>query len=226
MNFTRLKKFAVSLRRKLAAAFSRAGSRRRQYFLTEVSPGETIDFAGEVIEGSGLVDESAQVGVSEMATRSAEAGHNQVLAGSVLRAGHLTVRCKQQAALTGKSDIEELRGIVLVNLNILLAECAELGDLAAEGNPYDAEAESLPSADIVAAKALLKQVDANVLELARRFGLAAPSGVALGESNVAPVQMSRQSLEEALSAVFKAMNDVTKVRNKIGPCQGAGPNIA
>lgn len=62
-----------------------------------VAAGQLIPSDGLVIEGAALVDESAIVGVSTPAVRSAESGLNQVLAGTLVLEGSLTIKTSRQS---------------------------------------------------------------------------------------------------------------------------------
>jgi K+-transporting ATPase ATPase B chain len=61
-----------------------------------VNQGDLIPCDGIVIDGFALVDESAIAGVSTPAMIEAAPGRNQVLAGTVVVEGTLTIQCNKK----------------------------------------------------------------------------------------------------------------------------------
>jgi hypothetical protein len=153
--------------------------------------GDIIKFDGRVLEGTAYVDESAIAGVSAPALISASSSQSNVLAGTLVTEGTLTVESDEPPEENPLQDSRDSRHTIRVNLAILEKEITELNRVANR---------TRPSAEVTAAKALLENAQGALM---LEFGLSNASSEQLGE---------------ILSHVFAAMRQSTQARHLLNAC--------
>jgi hypothetical protein len=163
---------------------------RRKIILTYNS-GDIIKFDGRVLEGTAYVDESAIAGVSSPALISATSTQNNVLAGTLVTDGTLTVESDEPPEENSLQDSRDSRHTIRVNLAILEKEVTELNRIAKKAQA---------STDVTAAKALLENAQGALM---LEFGLSNASSEQLGE---------------ILTHVFAAMRQSTQARHLLDAC--------
>ncbi|MDR3613695.1 MAG: hypothetical protein P4L53_09010 [Candidatus Obscuribacterales bacterium] len=163
----------------------------RPKIILTYNAGDIIKFDGQVLEGTAYVDESAIAGVSSPALISASSSQCNVLAGTLVTEGTLTVESEQPPKENPLQEARDSRHTIRVNLAILEQELTELTRIAKKAQP---------SADVSAAKALLENAQ-NALML--EFALSNASAEQLGE---------------ILSQVFAAMRQSTQARRLLNAC--------
>jgi len=153
--------------------------------------GDIIKFDGRVLEGTAYVDESAIAGVSSPALISASSSQCNVVAGTLVTEGNLTVESDEPPEENPLQDLRDSRHTIRMNLAILKKGITELNRVAKKAQP---------SADVTAAKALLENAQGALM---LEFSLSAASSEQLGE---------------ILARVFEAMGQSNRARLLLKAC--------